>query len=343
MRILDTLKVYHGSQERLIHVCQGDLTDLTPEEAVDVLVVSAFPDEYLESPRSLIGGLGRRGLHVAHLAADKYADWRKQFSCWASKELDPTLPGLHYKRILCFESASGTPPPSRVGDIFRGLNALLDDKLDINTVAMPLVACGDQMYKVAEVLGPLLEAAVNWMSIGLPLRVLKIVAYSDGEAEALSQEFRRLKGRYEGFRPERGGAEEYDVFVSYSHDNHKEASHIVEGLRESSPGLKIFLDRLSLDVGEAWQQKIFEAIDRSRKVVALFSPQYLDSKVCLDEFNVALCRRRKTGKECLFPVYLYTAELPSYMEALVNYVDCREGSEEKMGAACATLVSSIIK
>ena len=42
MNLLDTLRVYHGSEERLIELYQGDLTNLTSDEAVDVLVVSAF-------------------------------------------------------------------------------------------------------------------------------------------------------------------------------------------------------------------------------------------------------------------------------------------------------------
>jgi TIR domain len=340
MRVLDTLKVFHGSEEKLIQICHGDLTALSPDEAVDVLIVSAFPDDYLETRGSLIGSLGRRGLHVGRLAWDKYADWRKEFSCWASKEIEPTLPGLHYKRILCFETRGGTPP-ERIGDIFRGLNALLNDNLMVETAAMPLVACGDQAWPMRAILAPLLEAAVNWMTIGLPLRVLKIVAYSDDAAAELEEQFGRLKGSYERLKPETGGAAEYDVFISYAHKDNREASLLVKSLKTCKPDLSIFLDRLSLDVGAAWQQKIYEAIDRSRKVVAVFSPSYVNSKVCLEEFNIGLCRRRKTGNECLFPVYLYSAELPTYMEALVNYVDCREGSETKLRDACDQLLSSM--
>jgi hypothetical protein len=46
-----------------------------------------------------------------------------------------------------------------------------------------------------------------------------------------------------------------------------------------APDVRIFLDRKSIDVGSAWQPAIFESLDQCRKVVALFSPAYLRSKV----------------------------------------------------------------
>jgi hypothetical protein len=39
MILLDTLVIHYGSEERSIELYQGDLTDLRPEEGVDILVV----------------------------------------------------------------------------------------------------------------------------------------------------------------------------------------------------------------------------------------------------------------------------------------------------------------
>src|SRR5437764_15488532 len=55
MELLDVLTVRHGEERRTIELYQGDLTDLLPEEAVDILVVSAFPNNYLPTSRSLMG------------------------------------------------------------------------------------------------------------------------------------------------------------------------------------------------------------------------------------------------------------------------------------------------
>jgi hypothetical protein len=40
--------------------------------------------------------------------------------------------------------------------------------------------------------------------------------------------------------------------------------------------------------------------------------------VCKEEFNIALFRHRESEGGVLLPIYLYTAELPTYMK-LIQY------------------------
>ncbi|HJQ68248.1 MAG TPA: toll/interleukin-1 receptor domain-containing protein [Blastocatellia bacterium] len=338
MRLLDTLKVNYRSEERLIEIYQGDLTALTPDESVDILVLSAFPNDYIPTHTSLIGALYRKGISVEQLARNKAADLRSSFSCWMSQEVISSVPGIRFKHILCFEPLTRGKPPEVVGDIFRSLAPFLSDPPQMSTVAMPLVACGDQMVPVSSMISPLLDAAVHWMSLGFPLKCLRIVAYSDDQATELQNEFARLKPKYQNVSLESTQAFEYDVFISYAHDNDKEASRIVDELKKVRPDLRIFLDKLSLNTGAAWQQEIFEAIDACRKFLAMYSPAYLASKVCKEEFNIALYRHRDSEEGCLFPAYIYSAHLPTYMKML-QYVDCREGDVKKLQGACGDLLS----
>jgi hypothetical protein len=338
MRLLDALTVDYQSDERRIGIYEGDLTDLTPDEAVDVLVVSAFPNDYAPTPGSLIGALDRKGVSVHELARDKAVDLRGSLSCWMSREIDSVHPGIEFKRILCFEPLARGRPPEVVGDIFRSLGALVGDDPPIHTVAMPLVATGDQHIPVGQMIDPLLDAAVHWIAIGLPLTELKIVAHSRRMAEDLAREFSRLKKKWSQFSLA-PTEPTYDLFVSYSHEDTRDAALMVEELQQLRPGLRVFFDRMTLDIGAAWQQEVYEAIDDSRRFLPLFSPSYLQSKICLEEFNIALHRRRDTGEEIVFPVYVYSADLPTYMRALVNYEDCREGDVERMRAACQKLLS----
>jgi hypothetical protein len=178
MELLDRFDVHQGSEIKWIELYRGDLTDLKPDEAVDILVVSAFPNDYLPTPSSLIGALDARGVSVARLARTKALDLRQTCSCWLSSPLGSKPPGIAFDRILCFEPRVRGNPPEVVGDIFRSLVPLLGPQAMGTTVAMPLVACGDQGTPVVTMLKPLLEAAFNWMSHGLPLRRLKIVVYS---------------------------------------------------------------------------------------------------------------------------------------------------------------------
>jgi hypothetical protein len=339
MELLDTLHVRHDSEGRLIEIYRGDLTEMAPDEAVDVLVLSAFPDDYEPTTRSLIGALSRKGVSVAHLAANKYVDLRQAFSCWMWHEIVARYPGIGFKRILCFEPLVRGEPPEVVGDIFRSLAPFLDGVPPIRTVAMPLVACGDAGVPVSEMIAPLLDAAVHWMALGFPLERLKIVARSDDQATELAREFARLKGRYSYVDLGGDPATRYDVFISYSHKDRDAFSVLIDELHRLHPDLRIFTDELSLQIGTAWQQEIFEALDASRRILTLLSPSYLSSKVCIEEFNIAVHRRRETQTELVFPIYLYTAALPTYMKALLNYVDCREGDEKKLRLACRRLVA----
>jgi len=104
--------------------------------------------------------------------------------------------------------------------------------------------------------------------------------------------------------------------------------------------LRIFVDRLELRTGAAWQQHIFDSLEESRKVICVFSPEYLASKVCKEEFNIALFRHREAADGVILPVYLLSAALPTYMK-LVQYEDVREGDRLKMAEAAVRLLRQL--
>lgn len=59
------------------------------------------------------------------------------------------------------------------------------------------------------------------------------------------------------------------------------------------------------------------------RIVALLTPNFLEDKECLEQFNMAMCCNRRQKKEILYPFYIKTVEaLPSYM-SLVQYIECR--------------------
>lgn len=334
MELLDNLKVYYGSEERNIELYHGDLINMGPEDAVDILVISAFPNDYLPTSGSLIGALLKKEINVRKLAKEKEVDLRKLCSCWLSKEINSQDPGIQFKRILCFEPYTRGEPITVVGDIFRSLAPILGGDESITKVAMPLVACGDQMTKISIMFPQLIDAAVHWMSLGIPLKVLKIVIYSEDKAIFIKNLFANLKKKYQKLTTEIETKDvyKYDIFVSYSHENIDEVDFIVEKLKKKYPELRIFLDRMELNPGSAWQQEIFNALDVSKKIIAVYSPPYLKSKVCKEEYNIAHFINRNSNEEVLIPIYLYSTQLPTYMK-LIQYFDCREGDKEKLREA----------
>jgi hypothetical protein len=145
---------------------------------------------------------------------------------------------------------------------------------------------------------------------------------------------------YQQSKPQSQAQIEYDVFHSYSGENDKEMELFEKKLLRSHPNIRIFLDRRDIDIGSPWQPQIFESLDKCRKVVAFFSTDYLKSKVCKEEFNIAWIRCRETGQEILFPPYIYSANLPTYM-IYRNYFDCIEGDEMKLRAVSRRLLKEL--
>lgn len=330
---LDFIEVNCKGNVRRIELYQGDLTSLSPVDGVDLLILSAFPNDYVPTRSSLIGALFQKGVSVYDLAQNKAVDLRKTCSCWLSNQVAVADPGIQFERILCFEPLVRGSPPDVVGDIFRALVPFLGADPPIKTAAMPVVAAGDQGHSISTMLPPLIEAAVQWMGIGLPLEILKIFTYSDESAREATQLFAQLKTKFGP--PKTTTTYEYDVFVSYSRDDADAANGIADHLVQN--GRRIFIDVQSIEKGAAWPQRVFGALECCERVVAIYSPAYVSSKICQDEFNVAFSRRYEQDAEVIYPVYWESAELAPHMK-LLNYVDCREADTTKLPAACTTLL-----
>lgn len=329
MLLLDIIEVPCVAGSARIELHHGDLTEIDAANAVDALVVSAFPNDYEPTPRSLIGALHAKGVSVDRLAQVKAVDLRSAFSCWLSQPIESAHPGLRFERILCFESVKTGSTASYVGDIFRALAPFVADVNPVRSIAMPLLTTGDQGHPMEELLPALLDASRHWISNGLSLQCIKIVVYSAETALAALAVFRDFK---EKMQPRAESSDHcYDVFISYSHRDADAAESIRDQLH--GRGLKIYFDKQAIDVGAAWQQHIYSALASSSAVLALFSPNYVASKVCQEEFNMALFRSKKESKRLLFPIYWKSADLPVYME-MINYLDCRESRREALQEVC---------
>jgi hypothetical protein len=240
---------------------------------------------------------------------------------------------------LCFEPHYRGRPPEVVGDIFRSLAPFVAGPEAIRTVAMPLVSSGSVGESVESMLPPLVEAAVKWMSAGLPLRQLKILEKNREKAAHLAQLFAQLKETCEGYSLPPTPPPAYDVFLSYCQKNSAPATFFVDELQAAKPGLNVFQDVQELDTGAAWQQKIYEALGDCRRVVAMYTPEYLASKMCQEEYNLARIREREEGG-VLFPVFLLDTQLPLHFKD-IQYTDCREADEAKLREASVKLVERL--
>ena len=133
---------------------------------------------------------------------------------------------------------------------------------------------------------------------------------------------------------------EYDLFVSYSRKDTDDVDYFLDCVRQRRSDVRIFHDRQSLQEGWSWQKQIYDSIDISQKVVAFLSPDYVTSSMCQEEFNMAMYRARGTNDNLLFPIFLKTTDLPSYM-ALTQHSDCREADPVRLEAVVQRLLSGL--
>jgi hypothetical protein len=186
----------------------------------------------------------------------------------------------------------------------------------------------------------LFTAAVRWLENGLPLKRLKIVEKSPTKAAEIKGAFAILKKHYQRATHRKFNHLNYDVFLSYSHANANEAGFLAAELKRLKPEIKIFLERRDLDPEVAWQAKLYRNLAGARKIVAMYSSNYIASKACQEEYNFARLLDCQTAENTIFPILLYPTQLMPHMSKW-PYVDCTEADQEKMKAACLKLVQEL--
>lgn len=370
MQLLSQIDIQSTQGNTVIQLLQGDLSAIPAEHAVDILAMSAFPGIYVALKGSLIDALDDKGLSVEAIAQEKEVDLRNQLNCWLSKPLSAAdQQKFNFKRILCFEPGDKIKEPEEVvGDIFRCINTFAFDE-DKNELAMPIIATGYQKIAMQKILPALLQAAYFWLTNGLPVKALKLVVYRKEQAEEALPLFETFKNNIQEAPVKqaesnisRGGRtaeipepqnveiekviddtpddipapapakDGYDYFLSYAHTHSTQVQYFVDELKTKNNGLNIFYDKDSIPPGGLWIQQISAAIQKADKVLIFLSPDYDKSPVCWDEFQCAKLMEYNRKKSIIQTIYLYgykETEMPLIM-GIYSYIDCREGSNEKI-------------
>ncbi|MCD4658030.1 MAG: toll/interleukin-1 receptor domain-containing protein, partial [Planctomycetes bacterium] len=117
----------------------------------------------------------------------------------------------------------------------------------------------------------------------------------------------------------------YDVFISYSRANSGWAKQFAEDLREALKNIlrmdvSVFIDTSELHGGDTWFGKIMSCVENCGAFVAVYSPEYFDSKMCIEEFDTICTRQVGSDYNLIFPILHKTCVLkPRYSK--IQYHD----------------------
>jgi hypothetical protein len=328
LRKIAHVDVSDGKLDHRISLYAGDLAAIPRTHSVDILAISAFPNDYVPTPGSVIGALDRAGLSISSIAIDKEYDLRDYCSFWLSKPLSGADRRFNFRRIACFEHGPLGAPPAIVGDFFRGLFPFVGTPHD-SVVAMSLFAAGDARFPPEQMFDVLVQASASWMSRGLAISELMIVVRDRNLAASLASRIEAAASK--ATAPTVPIAPAHDVFLSFSSNDQDAADVAKAALIERGDVNSVFDYRSGIDRGVCWQSKIDAAITSCHSVLAILSPEYLRSPECQEELHQARLRHKREGGGVLFPLYWkkLDGEISLWLQ-LINSVECREANRNKL-------------
>ncbi len=213
LRLVSRIVVEDSSgTRRSLELLVGDITHAEPEDPVDLLAISAFPNDYAPLHGTVIRSLSERGVSVRALARRKARDWRADWQCWISDAFPAA--GLGISRLLCFEHRGIGEPENLVGNVFRSASEWLllagAQGSSKGTLRLPLLAAGLQRHDRCVMLRAIVRQAHLHLLAGLPVANVQVVlrefspdlprlcvAFGELMAEIKHESLAKLKGEGE--------------------------------------------------------------------------------------------------------------------------------------------------
>ena len=124
----------------------------------------------------------------------------------------------------------------------------------------------------------------------------------------------------------------YDAFISYSHADLEWVTAFVKRLRQKknadgSDNQKIFFDVDSILVGENWIKKLETAIQESRFVIPIYSPDYFESKASGWELLQKFVIDMDASDRTILPCLIRECAIPPRLSH-IQYLDMTERKSE---------------
>lgn len=316
---------------KTLEVVHGDLCDMQAQ--CDVVVCSAFRNDYYPTERSLIGALAsKRKIDVAALSSDPELDFRS-VGCWLSQET-----GTGYRRVACVEllslrdfwKNSDQAIDTIIRRSFSTLRFILEQAdiagIPIGTVAMPVLGTGDEQIEMSFILAPLITQCCQMLRMNPGVKRIVIYERSAEKAEALVDAIQAsLSDREESAR----------VFISYSSKQEAIAREIRDCIEQRH--IPCWMAPDSIPAGSSYQTMIPIALQEVDVVLLILTPDAEKSRWVQKEIGSAIGADKK-----LLPYQICEYTLGSEFRFLLDGEQIMHHEDAAAGSRYSHLVSRLL-
>lgn len=195
MPVKNIVSIGTNSGYKNIEIHHDDLSQLNWQ--VDVLVVSAFRGSYEPTPGTLIEALQDNcQINVMQLFKAKLFDFRDTLNAWVSERIE----NKNFKYIICLEGMSdsfnstGMIEP-HLEDLLAVLSVLQHKGLNIKSIALPLLATGQQRIAIDELVPLLIKKSKELLETIHLVQTIYFVHPRIENVELVNDEINRLLQR----------------------------------------------------------------------------------------------------------------------------------------------------
>ena len=254
------------SGKRIILRC-GNLA--ASEEMYDVVICSAFKNEYFPLSHTLIGALlEEKGISVDALARRPQIDL-KSMGCWLSEKLEG-----NFSRIGCIELLDyrNLQYEEQMGDMmlksaFATLRFLLEQAsiqgIPIRRIALPILGAGSQGIELSYLIPPLYNQFLAMFANIDTLESIDVYDLRADRIDQLSRYITKLQQTGKGAAP--------SVFISYNSSQNAFAHQVWQALKNA--GISAWIAPESIPSGSDYTSEISRAISGVRALTLLLTPQ----------------------------------------------------------------------
>jgi len=135
----------------------------------------------------------------------------------------------------------------------------------------------------------------------------------------------------------------YDLFLSYSGSDEKWVRQLADRIEEKEwqgRKLTVFLAKRDIQPGENWVMGLANALQGSRKVGIILSPEAMQSSFVEAELTAAINRSLSSRQQLVIPLYLRDCPIPSFLSE-TQYIDFR--NPNKYEESLAKLIDILCK